>query len=206
MYPPCVPLLFPVALFCSPCPSSVPRVPILSPCPYSVPRVHILFPVSLFCSPCPLLFPVSLFCSPCPLLFPVPSSVPRAHILFPVSIFCSLCPSSVPRVLFCSPCPSSVPRVHLLFPVSLFCYPYIAYAHRISLLTPLVQVQSLTREKRVEFARMKDNTIQKIEILAASRVNLFSARLEEYHTATQKYFQSSINALKEVCGHGSTFF
>ena len=45
---------------------------------------------------------------------------------------------------------------------------------------------------------MKDNTIQKIEILAASRVNLLSARLEEYHIATQKYLQSSIKALQEV--------
>lgn len=60
------------------------------------------------------------------------------------------------------------------------------------------KVQSLTREKRVEFARMKDNTIQKIEILAASRVNLLSARLEEYHIATQKYLRSSIKALQEV--------
>ena len=45
---------------------------------------------------------------------------------------------------------------------------------------------------------MKDNTIQKIEILAASRVNLLSARLEEYHIATQKFLQSSIKALQEV--------
>ena len=61
-----------------------------------------------------------------------------------------------------------------------------------------MQVQSLTREKRKEFARMKDNTIQKIEILAASRINLFSARLEDYHKSYQKYLQSCINALKEV--------
>ncbi|KAL5259295.1 hypothetical protein ACHWQZ_G009660 [Mnemiopsis leidyi] len=60
------------------------------------------------------------------------------------------------------------------------------------------KVQALTRDKRVEFARMKDNTIQKIEILAASRVNLLSARLEEYHLATQKFLQSSIKALQEV--------
>eukprot|EP00116_Pleurobrachia_bachei_P012797 sb/3473059/ len=45
---------------------------------------------------------------------------------------------------------------------------------------------------------MKDNTIQKIEILAASRINLLSARLEEYHSAHQKCLISSINALKEV--------
>ena len=72
----------------------------------------------------------------------------------------------------------------------------------------MIQVQTLTREKRVEFARMKDNTIQKIEILAASRINLLSARLEEYHVATQKYFQSSINALKEVISnvHGVILF
>lgn len=62
----------------------------------------------------------------------------------------------------------------------------------------MLQVQTLTREKRVEFARMKDNTIQKIEILAASRINLLSARLEEYHLSYQKYLQSSINALQEV--------
>ena len=45
---------------------------------------------------------------------------------------------------------------------------------------------------------MKGDTIQKIDILAASRINLLSARLEEYHIASQKHFQSSINALKEV--------
>lgn len=60
------------------------------------------------------------------------------------------------------------------------------------------KVQSLTREKRLTFDKMKGDTIQKIDILAASRINLLSARLEEYHIASQKHFQSSINALKEV--------
>lgn len=44
------------------------------------------------------------------------------------------------------------------------------------------KVQTLTKKSRVEFARMKDNTIQKIDILAASRINLLSARLEEITT------------------------